>query len=123
MGEKSRREKADAVARKIQKNLIDSKKVIDGGFASFMLTVFGYGFRDKLPPEQIKAMRDAWFGGSAHLFMLMTSSMSEGDEIQQQDMDLMAAIQEEIDIYARLYQHDPKDVNLRSGDINPQGNA
>ena len=48
---------------------------------------------------QRKEMRKAFFAGASMLFTLVTRGMSEGDDAQQSDMDLLNEIADEVNAF------------------------
>lgn len=53
------------------------------------------------PPIQVVEMQKAFMAGASVLFTLLIKGVSEGDEVNQADMNLMAAVQAEVDTFGQ----------------------
>ena len=77
-------------------------KIIERAFESY---------RDKvLNPDagtvQVEESRKAFFGGAVTLFTALMFGLSDGDEPQQSDEDLMQSIQDELDEFSQTIERE-----------------
>lgn len=74
---------------------IDEGLLIEAGFVS-MISACGLS---QAPLGQLSMMRDAFFGGAAHLLHSIMAAMEEGEEATDADMNRLNLIQAELDAF------------------------
>lgn len=89
----------EALATLMQK-MNDQGRLIEAGWLGLRLAT--------LPMDasatQIDGMRSAFFAGAQHLFTSMMLMMTEGDEVEDQDLSTLEKIQQELDEFIQVYQ-------------------
>lgn len=83
----------DAIADR----LIAEGKLIAGGFEAFRRAVIS----PNAPQAQIDEMRNVWFAGAQHVYASIMTTLDEGDEPTEADMQRMTNIAAELDAYAK----------------------
>lgn len=53
---------------------------------------------------QVDEMRSAFFAGAQHLFTSIMLMMTDGDDVQDQDLSTLEKIQQELDEFIQVYQ-------------------
>lgn len=69
-------------------------RLVDETFKLFQRTVY-----PGAPPEQVAALRVAFFAGAQEIFALCLAALDEGDDASQGDMDFMSAWVAEIELF------------------------
>ena len=80
--------------RQIEKELADKGKLIEAGFASFVLIV--YGKVEEIPRSQLVQLRCAYMAGAQHLFSAIMDVLDPGEEPTERDMMRMNLISKEL---------------------------
>lgn len=90
----------------VTKALVDQGKLIEAGFVSYMHTCFGADYLTKISSAKISEMRQAFFGGSQHLFGSIMSFLDAGEEPTDKDLDRMGQVHEELDRFIKEFARD-----------------
>lgn len=83
----------------ITKKLNDEGKLIEGGFASYMLVAM----HPDCPTDQIRETRLAFFAGAQHLWGSIMTVMDEDREPTPSDLRRMDLIQRELDTFIKEF--------------------
>jgi hypothetical protein len=86
-------------ARKLEQDLADVGKIIEGGFLGLCLMAY-----PSAPDSQVKEIRKVFFAGAHHLFNTMISVVDPGEEITDKDLNRMALIQKELDDFINQFE-------------------
>jgi hypothetical protein len=98
MGEAKRKDArlspAERAGRDLTHKLANEGKLLEGGFAAFVLA-------EKITPEHpaLATLRDAYMAGAEHLWTSIMGILDPGEEPTDDDMRRAEAIQAEIDIW------------------------
>lgn len=92
----TRKEISDAVDQ-VTKQLADEGKLVEAGFAAYLITRWGPDALDKMPSPHIGELRYAYMSGAQHLFASMMSIMDEGEEPTEADLKKMDLINAELE--------------------------
>ena len=60
---------------------------------------------DNATPAQVRAVRHAFFAGAAGLWTTLLKVMEEGSEPTEQDLQLAAGVQDEVDAFGQEWDH------------------
>ncbi len=67
--------------------------------------------RDAIPrtasPNQVSVMRDSFYAGALSLFQALNDNVSDGDEPNESDMEMMAAIDADLTGYPDRRMEEP----------------
>ena len=88
----------------LTKGLVDKGLLIEAGFASYIIACFGSA--DKVSPIQLKELRQAFFGGSQHLFGSIMSFLETGEEPTESDMKRMDQVDRELKRFISEFARD-----------------
>ena len=72
------------IARPEARKLARQGRLIDESFKVFQRAVY-----PGAPPDQVAALRIAFFAGAQEIFVLLTAGVDEGDDITGEDMAFM----------------------------------
>jgi len=87
-----RKTAAEKLAHALSKKLADEGRLIEGGFAAFMMLVVPPG----TPPQQVTMLRLAYMAGAQHLFGSIMGMMDPGIEPTEADEKRMDLISDEL---------------------------
>jgi hypothetical protein len=85
------------LAQDMMETLTQQGKIIEGGFASFHITVIS----PDAPPIQICEMRKAFFAGALHLFTSILMLLDENAEPTSKDIQVLELIQKELENFQK----------------------
>lgn len=94
----------ESYLRRLHQELTDRGKIIEAGWVGFRLAVFPQG----APAYQLEEMRNAFFGGAAHLYHSVMTVMEDGSEPTEKDVSRMEKMHDELQEFL-------KDFELRHG--------
>lgn len=86
-----------AFLERFTKELVDKGKLIEAGWISMRLAC---DLVDA-PPDQLREMRMAFFGGAQHLLGSMMTFLDPGEEPTDADMKRMDMIHDELDAFIK----------------------
>jgi hypothetical protein len=94
----NQKERSELVAR-IGKEWTDKGKLIEGGFQAMRIIAMD----PDAPPDQVREMRMAFFGGAQHLFGTIMSILDPGNEPTDADMRRMDLIDKELKEFITVF--------------------
>lgn len=84
----------------LMQKMNDQGRLIEAGWLSLRLAAVPMD----APQTQIDEMRNAFFAGAQHLFSSIMLMMTEGDDVEDQDLSTLEKIQQELDEFIQVYQ-------------------
>ena len=93
------KERAD-LANAVAKDWVAKGKLIEGGFAAMRIITL----HPDAAPEQVDAMRMAFFGGAQHLFGSIMGILDPGKEPTKADLKRMTMIADELDNFIKEFK-------------------
>lgn len=90
----------------VTKVLVDQGKLVEAGFVSYMHACFGPDWHKTVGASQIKETRQAFFGGSQHLFGSIISFLDAGEEPTDTDLRRMDQVDAELKKFISEFARD-----------------
>jgi len=87
---------------RLSKELVDKGQLIEAGFVSMRAACMD----PKSPPDQVREMRMAFFGGAQHLFGSIMKILEPGEEPTDNDMKRLDLIDAELKKYIAEFSRD-----------------
>ncbi len=63
--------------------------------------IYRKGIPSGAPRVQVDETRKAFYGGAMAIFVALTTGVSEGDEVKEEDMDMMSSLEKELEAFMK----------------------
>ncbi|MCB1401275.1 MAG: hypothetical protein KDJ82_16275 [Rhodobacteraceae bacterium] len=83
---------ADVIARQKARKLARQGRLVDETFKIVQRTIW-----PDAPPDQVSALRTAFFAGAGEVYALMMAALDEGDDASAGDMEFVEGWTQEIE--------------------------